>query len=432
VGSLLGGLLIACILYIPSGLTPLHTQKYRLIGSGQDLRTQATEMIIDCDSHFMPPDAFDYLGDRFRERGPALQFGEDGLLKNVAFPGMPQQVPGTTPHSAPGSGSSMRGLCDIDVRMADYERLGIERHFILPQFSGWWSYLIEAELAGAIARSYNLSILRLMKSYSGKICGVALVPLQDVQASIAELHWAKANGFKAAALDKIYPVREHPFGEPLGNRSELRPFFAAAEGLEMPLFLHTVQHGHRLSNFLAFQRNGLHVFAPQEGQMSLVSLITSGLLDDFPRLQFVFTEAGTGFIEPLVRRLDQALNGRLIDYDAEADSSPGAARSGELEERLRRLRAFLPAEEFLEKNKQPAGHYFRNNFSFTIETEEPEFAEAVEFLGAERFLFATDYPHDDPGGRMKFSDVELLARNERISEADQGSIRRLNAEKLFR
>jgi predicted TIM-barrel fold metal-dependent hydrolase len=388
-------------------------------------------MIIDCDSHFMPPDAFDYLDDRFRQRRPVLQFGDDGLLKNIAFPGMPRQVPGTTPHPAPGSGSGMRGLCDIDVRMADYERLGIERHFILPQFSGWWSYLIEAELAAAIAHSYNLSILRLTQRHTGKISGVALIPLQDARSSIAELKWAKANGFKAAALDKVYPVREHPFGEPLGNRSELRPFFAAAAELEMPLFLHNVQHGHRLSNFLAFQRNGLHVFAPQEGQMSLVSLITSGLLDDFPRLQFVFTEAGTGFIKPLVRRLDKALDGSLIDYDAGADAPAREAKSGELEERLRRLRAFLPAEEFLEKNKQPAGHYFKNNFSFTIETEEPEFAEAVEFLGAERFLFATDYPHDDPGGRMKFSDVELLARNEKLSEEDKESIRRLNAERLF-
>jgi hypothetical protein len=34
----------------------------------------------------------------------------------------------------------------------------------------------------------------------------------------------------------------------------------------------------------------------------------------------------------------------------------------------------------------------KNDFSFMIETEEPELPEAIEFLGAERFLFATDYP----------------------------------------
>jgi predicted TIM-barrel fold metal-dependent hydrolase len=384
-------------------------------------------MIIDCDSHFMPPDAFDDLDGRFKERAPRLLF-DDGLLKDIVFPAMPPQVPGTTPLGAPGSGAIMTGLCDIEVRMADYEQLGIERHFILPQLSGWWSYLIDAELGAAMARSYNRAILRLIQRYPGKISGVALVPLQDVPAAIAEINWAKANGFQSAMLDKVYPVKEHPFGEPLGNRGELRPFFAAAEKMPMPLFLHNVQHGHRASNFMAFQRNGLHVFAPQEGQMSLVSLITSGLLDEFPRLQFIFTENGTGWIKPLVRRLDKALDGSLIDYDAEADVNNG--QPNKLADRLRSLRASLPPEEFLEKNKKPASHYFKNNFSFTIETEEPELPEAIEFLGADRFLFATDYPHDDPGGRMKFQDVELLRTNEKISEDAKESIRRLNAERL--
>jgi predicted TIM-barrel fold metal-dependent hydrolase len=57
--------------------------------------------------------------------------------------------------------------------------------------------------------------------------------------------------------------------------------------------------------------------------------------------------------------------------------------------------------------------------------------EAVEFLGAERFLFATDYPHDDPGGRMKFQDVELLQNNPKISESAKESIRWRNADRLF-
>jgi predicted TIM-barrel fold metal-dependent hydrolase len=101
-------------------------------------------------------------------------------------------------------------------------------------------------------------------------------------------------------------------------------------------------------------------------------------------------------------------------------------------ERLRRARAINPAQIFLEKNQRPASHYFKNNFYFTIETEEPELPEAVEFLGAERFLFATDYPHDDPGGRMKFEDVRLLRDNPAISEAAKESIRWKNAQRLFR
>ena len=78
----------------------------------------------------------------------------------------------------------------------------------------------------------------------------------------------------------------------------------------MPIYLHNVQHGHRISNLLIFQRDGLYIFAPPEGQMSLVSLFTSGLFDAFPKLQFIFTEAGTAFIKPLVQWLDTVLESR--------------------------------------------------------------------------------------------------------------------------
>ncbi|MGZ5176001.1 MAG: amidohydrolase family protein, partial [Burkholderiales bacterium] len=76
-------------------------------------------------------------------------------------------------------------------------------------------------------------------------------------------------------------------------------------------------------------------------------------------------------------------------------------------------------------------HYFRTNLHFTIGTEEPELAEAVQFFGARQFLFATDYPHDDPGGRMKYKDVQLFSTNPDIGESDKDLIWSANAERLL-
>ncbi len=389
-------------------------------------------MIIDCDTHFMPRDAFDGVDGRLERVKPKLQFDSQELYVDVDFPGYPAAVPGTSPLLAPGSGAKFKSLWDPESRMADYDhRLGIEQQVVLPQFSGWWSYLIEPELACRMARSHNQALLRLMKKYPGRILVVALIPLQDVSASVREMEWAMDNGFCSVVLDKVYPVKEHACSEPLGSHRELWPFFKRAEELSAPIYLHNVQHGHRMSNLPVFQRDGLYIFAPQEGQMSLVSLITSGLLDDFPALQFIFTEAGTSFIKPLVERLDKVLESPPVDYDDQ--ESPLSNRMlTEVGERLRRARALYPAQIFLEKNQQPASYYFKNNFYFTIETEEPELVDAIELLGAERFLFATDYPHDDPGGRMKFEDVRLLRENPKISEQAKELIRWKNAQRLFR
>jgi predicted TIM-barrel fold metal-dependent hydrolase len=378
----------------------------------------------------MPRDAFDGIDDRYRQTKPRLKFDEQDRYADVDFSAY-IEVPGTSPLPAPGSGATFKSLWDPISRMEDYDRrLGIEMHVVLPQFSGWWSYLIEPELACGMARSHNQALLRLMKEYAGRILGAALVPLQDVDASIRELEWARENGFCAVVLDKVIPVKEHAYSEPLGSHRELWPFFKRAEELGMPVYLHNVQHGHRISNLPQFQRDGLYIFAPQEGQMSLVSLITSGLLDEFPKLQFIFTEAGTSFIKPLVQWLDRVLERPPVDYDDQEE--PLANRPlTKVGERLRRARALFPAHIFLEKNQRSASHYFKNNFYFTIETEEPELGEAIEFLGAERFLFATDYPHDDPGGRMKFEDVRLLRDNPEISEGAKELIRWKNAKGLF-
>lgn len=383
-------------------------------------------MIVDCDTHFMPTDAFAYVDDSLKPLAPRLNLDSHGLLAGIDFPGAPAAVPGTTPLPAPGSGAQYPGNTEMDLRLEDYEKLGIDRQFLLPQFTGWWSYLIEPALAGALAHSWNLSMLRLMRENPGKIYGVALVALQDVPGAIKEMEWAKKNDFPAVVLDHTYPVREHPYGTTLGSHRELWPFFRRAEELDIPIYLHAVQHGHRIVNLLVFQYDGLDIFAPREAQMNLVSLITSGLLDDFPKLKFIHAEMGAKTIKSLAQRLDAAFNQSSLSYEDDEGAVAGSRRR--LSPKAPQL---VPPGAANEKNKLLPSQYFRNNFYWTIETEEPELAEAVRFLGAERYLFATDYPHDDPGGRMKFKDVELLAANPNISEADKERIRSGNAGALF-
>ena len=384
-------------------------------------------MIIDCDTHFMPTDAFSHVPEPMRSLVPRLEFDDDGLLIDVKFPGEPSKVPGTTPLPAPGSGAHYRGNSDMTARLKEYETLGIQAQFILPQFTGWWSYLIEPELANALARSWNLSLLQLMKDHPAVVYGVALVALQDVAGAILEMEWAKDNGFPAVVLDHTYPVREHPYGTTLGSHRELWPFFRRAEELDMPIFLHAVQHGHRIVNLFNFQYDGLDIFAPREAQMNLVSLITSGLLDDFPGLNIIHAEMGTKTIKSLAQRLDANFNQPTLSYEDDEGATAGARRR--LSPKAPQL---VPPERANEKNKLIPSHYFRKNFYWTIETEEPELAEAIQFIGSDRFLFATDFPHDDPGGRMKLKDVELLAAHPKISDPDKEKIRSENARSLFR
>ena len=383
-------------------------------------------MIIDCDTHFLPRDAYDYAGAEWDALRPHFEFDGSGLLTAVDFPGAPAAVPGATPLPPPGSGSRHPGLYDIEVRLRDYAKLGIDRQFLFPQLTGTaFSYLPEPRLGSAMAHSWNLAVLRHLRGHPRQLIGGALVALQDVDGAIREMEWALGEGFRAVILDKVFPVHEHCFSEPYGNHRELWPFFARAEALKMPVFLHNIQHGHRMTNLMNYQFNGLDVMAPQEGQMSLVSLFTSGLLDEFPGLRFVFTEAGVSFIKPLVHHLDAVFNDEVVDYESE-DAAPRFNYR-----KLTGGKRIVSEADYKPKNKLAPSHYFRTNLFFTIETEEPELAEAVRLFGASQFLFATDYPHDDPGGRMKYRDVDLFTANAEIAAADKELIWHGNAERLL-
>ena len=68
-------------------------------------------MIIDCDTHLMPRDAFDGVDGRLASSKPKLQFNDQGLYVDVDFPGYPAEVAGTSPLLAPGSGAMFKSLC---------------------------------------------------------------------------------------------------------------------------------------------------------------------------------------------------------------------------------------------------------------------------------------------------------------------------------
>ena len=67
----------------------------------------------------------------------------------------------------------------------------------------------------------------------------------------------------------------------------------------------------------------------------------------------------------------------------------------------------------------------------SCDPQERTIPSVVELVGADCVVFATDYPHDDPGGKMKFEDVRLLRDHKQITEDAKELIRHKNAEQLF-
>ncbi|MBM2811498.1 MAG: amidohydrolase [Chloroflexi bacterium] len=348
---------------------------------------------IDCDSHFLPYDAFDDVDPKFMGRRP--RFVRDGAGRStVVYPERTEALPNYI-WSYPTSFNLNRahpGTHDGDARAADLEKIGFDMQVLVPN-NGPYGNEVEPELAASAARAYNRAVSRAMQRQPGKFIGLAVVPLQDVERAIEELDYAITElGLHAPQI--VTHVEDRNLDE-----YEFWPFYKRVEELNVPLIVHPSHTsitvgGHRYKRY----RFGNALMFPAEASLAIGSLICGGVLDTFPDLRVGVLEAGAGFLPYLFDRLDE-VSVEEPDYTKVRN------------ERL--------ASEYLS----------RFWFSFNIKTEAASMPFLIERIGADRLLLSSDYPHAMAGSGM--GTIQFLESLATVSAEDKEKMMGLNAVKLF-
>jgi predicted TIM-barrel fold metal-dependent hydrolase len=161
-------------------------------------------------------------------------------------------------------------------------------------------------------------------------------------------------------------------GELLGQR-RYRPIFAAAMRAGLPVALHAFGYsgqpvtGSGWPSFYIEEMTG-HA---QCAQAQLASMVLEGLFEELPELRVIVVEAGFAWLPSLAWRLDRT---------------------------WARLRSETP-----DLREAPSTYLHRHVWLTTQPMEEPEprehLRDTLDWIGWDRLLFATDYPHwdfDDP------------------------------------
>ncbi len=160
--------------------------------------------------------------------------------------------------------------------------------------------------------------------------------------------------------------------EPLGSRRYL-PILEAAAGADIPVAMHAfgfAGHPSTSSGWPSFYLEDM-VGHAQGFQAHLTSLVIEGRFEQLPKLRFVMIEGGFGWVPSLCWRLDKL-------WQRLADETPHLKR--------------LPSD------------YINSQVWFTTQPMEEPPARAhvedlIDWVGWDRLLFASDYPHwdfDDP------------------------------------
>ena len=187
-------------------------------------------------------------------------------------------------------------LTDLDTRLADMDRDGIDVQVISP-YPGHFVYAAPPEVARDSCHMVNDHIAGMVAKHPDRLMGMGTVPLQDPGMAVTELNrTVKELGFRGVEL--CTNVR----GVDL-TRAGLEKFFARVEELGVMIFLHPF--GTSLVGRMEDHYFPNTVGHPLDSALCVGHLVFDGYLERFPELKICIAHGG-GYIPGYWGRFDHA------------------------------------------------------------------------------------------------------------------------------
>ncbi|MDX2223359.1 MAG: amidohydrolase family protein [Rhodospirillaceae bacterium] len=174
------------------------------------------------------------------------------------------------------------------ARLAAMDRQGVDTAVIYPSLF-LVTAIADADAELALARSYNRWLADVCRADPKRFTFAALVAPRRIEASIAEMEWARRNGACSVMLRGLE-------GDQTPDQAELRPLLAKACDLDMPICLH-IGHGSKAFRSLKVGTGRIDPFTIRAPTlMAFCAILRGDLYKTFPKLRFAFVEAGASWL----------------------------------------------------------------------------------------------------------------------------------------
>lgn len=285
-----------------------------------------------------------------------------------------------------------RELTDLDWRLAEMDRFGIDMHLL--SITGPGVQAFDAARGSELATVANDTLAAAIAKHPTRYAGLAAVAPQDPERAAREIERA----MRGLHLNGVI-VNSHTHGEYL-DEPRFRPIFEAAVACDSPIYLHpTIPSDAMIEPFSKYGMMGALWGFGADASLHAVRLILGGVFDAFPTLKIVLGHLGEGLAFWLGR-----LDNRYSNIKRRGLSPLG--------EGLKRL----PSE------------YFLTNFHVTTSgmMTNPPLEFCLSMFGEDRIMFAVDYPYERTEEAVDF------IRAAPLSAEARRKIAHANAEALFR
>lgn len=377
--------------------------------------------VVDCDAHFTePPDLWSSRAPAaLRDRMPVLKSVDgrsgwylDGELwastgGNTIQQGT-QKVLGS--HVVQPFDLVDPAAWSVPERLALMDAMGIQAQVIYPNGIGFASnhvFAIADEMVRtAVLQTYNDFYVDLQESSGGRLLPQAILPIWDMDLTVAEMERLIDKGVKGFTLsDKPellgLPELPHPYFEPMwdlfdetgvvanfhigagARREEIERLrsarYATTEDrggavADPPKVADTYWHSFGVQRQLAVQATQM----PMSNVRIITNLCASNLFDRYPNVKVVSAESGIGWVPFALEALEFQLDEMVTEPDE------------------RSYQQRRPTE------------YFRDHIYVMFWFEQYAPAHMIEAIGVNNVLIETDVPHPTclyPGAREHFDKV---------------------------
>ena len=226
----------------------------------------------------------------------------------------------------------------------------------------------DLRLAGI--RAHNRWLADWCGEYADRRAGIGQIFLNNLDDAIEDARWCHEHGLRGGIL--VHPIPD--------DMKHLKPLYAPdydplwAVCQELGIVVNSHSGGGGMPDYGPYSAAGVLWIAENTffSRRTVMQMIVGGAFERFPDLRFVLTEQGASWIGPMLASLDS--------YYAQMAK---VGRIGELKYDSDDVLPLTPSE------------YFRRNCWVGVSFPSPMEAAARSVMGPDRFMWGSDYPHDE-------------------------------------
>ena len=284
------------------------------------------------------------------------------------------------------------------------DQIGIGHAVLFPTAGQRIGRIVDRDYAVGAARAYNDWLAETYLQRDSRFKGIAIVPMHDAEAALAELHHAFSELGMCGVLFPATGVHLNLGAKPYW------PVYAEAARLGCPIVVHGGGHWDLGMETMNVSTGANAIGHPMSLAIALAEMVLNNLFDRYAGLRVAYLEGGPLWFLMALERLSRS-------FEAGTPINP----RGEL--------LNLP-------EGQTVADYIRvlvqsGRLTVGIEGGETDLAYAIQVAGEQAFMFSSDFPHEVNVHTVKKEIHELCERNG-VSDSARQAILRDNAERFYR